>query len=114
MSSRIISFLRKLLRIDVFEEVMIKSADFTYLTPEYISEIEGISKEAAEHRLEKASEEGFLKRRYLYTNVDLDLNLIVDESQVGTRVKIEDLPESSESNEILISPTYVKKVYIAA
>jgi hypothetical protein len=114
VNSRIISFLRKLLKIEVFERIMMKSADFTYLTPEYVSELEGISEEAAEDRLEKASEKGFLQKRYLYTNIDLDLNLIVDESHVGMRIKVENLPESFESDEIFISPMYVKKVYVTA
>jgi len=113
MSSKIICFIRKLLRIDVFEEVMKKSEDFGYLTPEYVSEIEGISRDAAERRLGKASEEGFLRRSFLYTNIDLDLNIIVDESEIGTNIVIDDWPVAGQSTEVFISENYVKKIYVS-
>lgn len=114
MLSKIIYFLRKALKIDVFEKIALKTSDFRYLTAEYIAELEGISIKHAKEKLNAAVNDGFLEKRYLFTDVDLNINILVEKDQIGEKVLIDDLPESIESKEIFISPHFIKEIYVAS
>jgi len=113
MKSKIIYFLRKALKIDKFEEFARNTSDFKYLTAEHIAKLEGISVQHAKERLDRAVDDGFLEKRYLFTEIDLDLNILVEKDQIGKKVTIDDLPESIDPKEIFISPHFTKDIYVA-
>lgn len=114
MKSKIICFLRKALKIEKFEEFARNTSDFRYLTAEYVAKLEGISIQHAKERLDTAVDEGFLEKRYLFTEIDLALNILVEKDQIGKKVTIDDLPESIASKEIFISPQFTKGIYVAS
>lgn len=114
MKSKIIYFLRKALKIDKFEEFARNTSNFKYLTAEHIARLEGTSIENAREKLNAAVNDGFLEKRYLFTEMDLDLNILVEEAQIGKRIIIDDLPQEIESKEIYISKQFTKEIYVAS
>jgi hypothetical protein len=113
MKSKIIYFLRKALKLNVFESIVKETSNFKYLTAEHMAKLEGISVEHARKKLNAAVNDGFLEKRYLFTDVDLEINILVEKNQIGKKIYIDDLPETFESKEIFIAPQFTKEIYIA-
>lgn len=113
MESKITFFLRKALKIDKFKKFDQETSGFRYLTAEHIAKIEGITIKQAKEKLNAAVNDGFLEKRYLFTEIDIGLSILVEEDQIGKNILIDDLPESIESNEIFISPHFTKVIYVA-
>ncbi len=114
MQSKITCFLRKILRIDKFDKFDQETSGFKYLTAEHMAELEGISIGDAKRKLDAAVSDGFLEKRFLFTEIDLDLTILVEEEQIGKTILIDDLPKSVESKEIYISPHFTKEIYVAS
>lgn len=114
MKSKIFYFLRKILRIERFEQLMDKSLGFKYLTPDYIADLENITVTKAQRKLENSVIDGFLKKKFLYYNIDLDLSIFVKPEQIGKTITVENLPQTPDSKEVFISPDSIRAVYVTA
>lgn len=111
MEFKINYYLRKILKSDVLESIAQSTSNFEYITSEHIVELEGVSVKRAEKRLDAAVKDGFLKKRYLYTDMKLKLNILVGKDQIGKKIPF---PGAIDDATIYISPLFIKEVYVAS
>ncbi len=113
MKSKIIYFLRKVLRIEKFEKIAQATSNFEYLTPEYIADIENIAIDKAEVELNAAVKDGFMEKKHLFYALELQSNIFVEEEQIGTTIRVDDCPEMGRITDVFVVPEHTKEVYVA-